>query len=564
MFKVQKLIDISLLPAEPDEWLTDAEAGIDYLVSQFGEEETILYTNAGCSFIHSILAPREQVSPPDHDDLLRAMLMPDSTWAINYVTGGGEADRVYLAPPHDSPGCRSLAGCEALISRRWFDSVDKGKSRTELSQKLVHALDLYWLDEQNAFCKLDENGDIEPIIRVIDLEPKTGEASDILVTIKAAELARYMAVTNMALVQKFDFTRYKPGAFVGWANPGEYRTRGADLFYNTSAQAGASYANGIIISRTKLTLDDLAREFRSKWDQSDKQYAIFKAHDHKNRRMAEISCAPSALASYFEPDSPLPFQITPAFFKPDVLQRYKADPEKYKLEHRSIYSRAGWSLKTFDINDAGQVHTYLHYLGDLPYSEQLYWQAFNEWPKAPISKRAFQTDIQGEWTDIPDPLVELLQEVRELDRQKTDWWAPRGDGLRQKMHYPVTTSPDEWAEAILILDQLLVEGIVQNAVRVRLDRLARHYEKDWASLKLAQELLVAQGFSLSDAADALEPLRRLHFLRTKVKGHSAEAQRQQLITQARTDHGSLKDHFLQLAFDCQEAFGRVRTALERT
>src|SRR5690606_30739492 len=124
--------------------------------------------------------------------------------------------------------------------------------------------------------------------------------------------------------------------------------------------------------------------------------------------------------------------------------------------------------------------------------------------------------------------------------------------------YPVTTSPDEWAEAILILDQLLVEGIVQNAVRVRLDRLGRHYEKDWASLKLAQELLVAQGFSLSDATDALEPLRRLHFLRTKVKGHSAEAQRQQLITQARADHGSLKDHFLQLAFDCQEAFGGVR------
>jgi hypothetical protein len=33
---------------------------------------------------------------------------------------------------------------------------------------------------------------------------------------------------------------------------------------------------------------------------------------------------------------------------------------------------------TFDINDEGQVHTYLRYLRDLPYKGQLYWKAFNE------------------------------------------------------------------------------------------------------------------------------------------------------------------------------------------
>jgi hypothetical protein len=76
--------------------------------------------------------------------------------------------------------------------------------------------------------------------------------------------------------------------------------------------------------------------------------------------------------------------------------------------------------------------------------------------------------------------------------------------------------------------------------------------------------MIAQGFTASDATDAMEPLRRLHLLRSKVKGHAAEAQRQQLIKQARTEHESLKEHFEQLAFDCQTAFEKACSSLSRT
>ena len=54
------------------------------------------------------------------------------------------------------------------------------------------------------------------------------------------------------------------------------------------------------------------------------------AHDRKHDRIAEISCAPSALANYFT-ESDLPFEITPAFFHPEVLLKYKMDREKYWL-----------------------------------------------------------------------------------------------------------------------------------------------------------------------------------------------------------------------------------------
>ena len=136
----------------------------------------------------------------------------------------------YLAPPFDAFNGRALVGGEKLVVRRRFESVDKGKTRTEVSQKLVHALNLYWLDEESAYCRLDENGDIEPVLRVIDLERHTEGNAGLLVTIKARDLARYMVVTNSVLVTKFDFTRVVPSAFSGWAPNGRYKEGGGDLF----------------------------------------------------------------------------------------------------------------------------------------------------------------------------------------------------------------------------------------------------------------------------------------------------------------------------------------------
>ena len=108
------------------------------------------------------------------------------------------------------------------------------------------------------------------------------------------------------------------------------------------------------------------------------------AHDWKNKVVKEISSAPGATANYFT-QSDLPFELSPAFFRPEVLSKYKADSEKYQLHERTISCRGTWSLQSYDINEAGQVHTYLVYLRHLPYEEQLHWKAHNEAPKGTIS-----------------------------------------------------------------------------------------------------------------------------------------------------------------------------------
>lgn len=252
--------------------------------------------------------------------------------------------------------------------------------------------------------------------------------------------------------------------------------------------------------------------------------------------------------------------MSPAFFKPEVLVKYKTDSEKYRLLGRSISCRGAWSLQTYDINDAGQVHTYLVYLRHLPYEEQLYWKSYNEPPKAAISKRAFTTDFEGTWHLEYDPLDSLMQIVGDLNRDQVPWWTLRSEKVREQLHYPVTTSADEWATEILNLDQLLVEGFETKRLRNKAQCLGRKPEVSFGSLRLLEECLMGLGFADEDAKRLGAPLREVHELRSKVKGHASGKDGAALKKQILKDHGSYKEHFRALCQRCDESMRSIREA----
>lgn len=558
MFKLDEFLRVVVPPADQNLlWMQGASSAVEYLVSNAQSNQVILFTNAGQSFVQTALVPLPNVTPPDGDELQHAYLNLCDQWAINYVTGGGEPDKIYLASPINRFGCKSFDGGQQLVFRRQFLGVDKGAPRTEIAQPLVQALDLYWLDERSAYCRLNEDGDVEPIIRLDDLSTKIRGTGSMLVTIEAEQLHRYMAVTDMALIVKFDFTRYRTGAFNGWGDGIREQIEEDDLYYHRGIETDASFANGVIILRPSLTKEKLIEKAKRSWNDPDKQYAIFKALDWKNQKLAEVSCAPTALASYFEKDSPLPFQVTPAFFKAEVLQKYKADPDKYTLDNRSIHARGGWYLKSYDVNEAGQIHAYLYDLANLPYTEQLYWQSFNEWPKGGISERAHQTDIQGKFSTVRDPLDALKSAVSRLDDLKPKWWQPRGEGSLSMLHYPVTASSEEWSNALLFLDQFVVEGFVTKELRAKLEIAGRIVDKQWGTLRLLQDCLVLAGLEEAQAIAVIEPLKRTHALRSVVKGHLAESKKQAEIKKAYSDHGSLAAHFRKLTEDVRRSFNQI-------
>jgi hypothetical protein len=538
------------------DWLLDAEGAIDFLLENANRDEIVIYASAGAVLIHGVLAPTAQVTPADHDDLLRAYVMPEDSWCIQKSWGGGEGHRIYLEPPLSHPGCTSLAGGEKLVFRRSFTGVAEVRWPLELSQKLVHSLGVYWVEERSAFCRLDNKGDIEDVIRVIWLKNANAESNAVVVTILIKELATYMALADMSLVLKFDFTRTDPKAFIGWDQQSQATNKSApDLFYSSGSSANASYTSGCMILRPAVTVEQLAQEWKEEEDPKNKQYATFKILDWKNERQIETSCAPEFLSNYFEKErTDKPFEISPTFFRPEVLMRFKSDPEKFDLTDRTIGCRNAWYLKTYDINEVGQVHTYIGYLANLPYEEQLYWQSFNEWPKGPISKRAYENDFEGQFSSEYDPLHMIKYKIRQLDEKSPDWWKARGDTLLDAARYPATDSTSEWGDEILALDQLLVEGFLSKSLRHLAEAAGRTLDKQWQSIRLLQDLLEARGLTLEEARTVMEPLAILHALRSKLKGHGAPAERMAAAKRARTEHGTLRAHFTALAAGCDQAF----------
>ena len=555
---LQSLIDLARMPdTDGGNWLENAEQSVRFLTrSCKANEEIVLYASGPHLLVHAVLVPRAAVDPPDHDDIARVQISADETWCIQQSYGGGQGHRVYLEPPLRYLGSRKLVGGEKLIFLRRFEGVKAYCPIIEISQKLVHALGLYYMDERRAYCRLDNHGDLENVITIFDDEHTDPWQRVRAVTIRGHDLATYMALSNTALVMKFDVTRYDPDTFSSWDGQDEQIYPGKDIHYRYCVIPNhASYANGHIVLHTKLTKNDLIKEWEAEEDTSTKQYASFKIFDGKNNSLVETSCGPDHIVTYFT-ESDLPWGISPAFFQPEVLHKYKLDPEKYTINDRSISCRGAWHLQTYDINEAGQVHTYICYLAKLPYEEQLYWKSFNEWPKSNISRRAYQTDILGKFSTEDDPLAELKAQVQSLDSDPPDWWRPRGEALVEKVLGPATDTIEEWGNEILALDHLVVEGFDNKGLRSIITANDRAFEKEWGSLKLLEVVLSLTGHTEEQAKELVAPLKELHGLRNPAKAHGDPKGRQVAVASARKAHRTLRKHFQDLA-------GRVRNSIKQ-
>jgi hypothetical protein len=538
-----------------DNWILQVDTPV-FLKDNASAEETIIRLSADHTFFQAIVVPEADVDAADHKELREWDLMHDR-WGLNY--SWSEPGTIWLEAPFESDRIKPYRNAEPLTVHRTFEGYEKDKSYFEILQKLTHSFDLHYVPHLKAWCRLDGNGDIEPVVKHYSLPEAKSGYGGYIITIKRDVLDTFLLAGKYKAVCAFDFTRTDFGSFNGWDNTreeSEVDTEG--LIYRLTVQPTVgSYLRGVQILEPLMNAEKAISRLRHGGE--PKEYASFIAFDTKNNAVKEISCAPGATANYFT-ESSLPFEVTSAFFRPEVLQRYKADTAKYRVDERSINCRGAWSLKTYDINDAGQVHTYLVYLRDLPFSEQLYWKSFNEKPKGSISKRAFTTDIEGDFFTEYNALQSLLHILKGLDK-KVQWWALKDGSLPSNIHYPATQVADEWAEAILRLDQLVVEGLNTKWLKRCLDALSVTYPASEGSLGLLSRALQANGFDEEQAKSAMAPLRDLHHLRSKVKGHVKGDEAEALRQAALQEHGTYRKHFEVLCESCDASFRRITRAL---
>jgi len=504
------------------EW-SEQSSFFDLLAEQREGTSINLYSssfNHGSLLLQSILVPFKDLDTAKPEDMMNWGTMHDS-WSCGLVYGGGEPPHLESSEPLFDIQPEAFGHGQQLVFGRSFDGRTENKHYYEVAQFLTHAHDLHWTPERRAWCRFDENGDVEDVIKWTEQAGRAGYGTAVCIAIDREIMEMQMSATETALVQLFDVTSVANN-FSGWHEYNADSAENQELnLYFRSHQEGAngSWVRGVQIIKPRLSSEEYGKYLYDK-HREPKQYAAFTIQDVKNKRIAEVSCAPDAMASYFDNDSNLPFQISPVFFNAAVLDKYKADPEKYSLEYRSVSCRNAWRLKTYDVNSAGQVHTYITYLGDLPYSEQLYWRSFNERPKAPISQRAFTTDIQGEWSDHPDPLLDLQASLTDLHTSGVKWFTLREPDLVNQLHYPLTASAKAWGDTLITLTKLVVEGLEKRYFEELAKSKGVKGDPKWGSINWVKEAMKSSGTSDEVLNEVILPLRTVQELRTKLTAHS--------------------------------------------
>jgi hypothetical protein len=475
--------------------------------------------------------------------------------SCSLVTGGGQPARVEMFHPWRERQPAPLIGAVQLVFARAFDARLGERTYFELSQELALAHGLHWLEEKQAWCRFDQNGEVLAVAGVERAGNDEHGASAHLVWVDYDLLQRHMSASGKSLVQMFDAIPI-PAGLPALEHPDgeEVCNLKAGLIYRCGMSGAGGYARGVYFMGPDQTAQERGMA-EALGDDAPKEYETFTILDWKNGKVVECSCSPEAQASYFQKDSPLPFQTSPVFFRPDVLDRYKADPDKYQLRHRSITCRHAWSLQSYDVNAAGQVHTYIRYLGYLPIAEQRYWKAFNEAPKGSVSGRSFKTDFEGSWDVEPDNLDALKSTLRELSRSNHIWFQLKQPSLVEQLHYPLTASNKIWDDTLIDMNKVINESLVKDELKKIAVTAGAKGDPMMGSIKWLREALIAEGTDVDQADALVKPLSDLQFFRTRFSAHAGGAGAAQVRQNLLKEHGTPRQHIDSLA-------GRLGAALK--
>lgn len=536
---IRQLDQLPSDPNEYDQWITAADH-LCFMDDNANSDEIIIFANGAFTYIDTILVPRTWLARSTPEDT-ESMTFSSYSSIAGYVWGGGRNNVRVERGVHLQQNSKQV-GTQLVFCRTFEGWEGKGQRYIEVNQEFTHIAEVHWRPEKHAYCRYDSRGDLEASISVT---VENSIDTLMLVTIKWGELEKYLAATDSVLIRRFDFTLLRHDQFNGWPDTAPSRVDAPnEIFYRQLVCPGhAAYTAGRQLIRPRRNQKTIHDEIKGiKTTPKNKAYVKFTAIDWRNNIVTEISTDPKATSNYFEAkDNSLPFELSPAFFRPEVLSKYKMDRDKYIFRDRDLYCRTAWRLKGIETNEAGQVHAYICDLRNLPYEEQLHWLSYNERPKASISQRAITNDFEGKWIDSAGSLNDLLYLLREWRDKKITWWAVSDEKLFERVTVPLSTSRDEWAEAIMDLAKLVVEGFRVKPIRTKLDEASVPYNSDERSISLLEKLL---NHNLpSNNSQKLYGLRAVQLLRSKVKGHVTGSEGEHLTEQALQEHETFSNHF---------------------
>ena len=180
---------------------------------------------------------------------------PYSTWGLTI-----SSDDAWIEGPLAGSGSKTLSEGEQIVFGRSFEGDKTTKLYYELEQKISHVLDIHYISDRNAWCRLNQFGDIEEVAKITELKDLPNNESGIIITIKRDILGEYTSVSEFSLCRMFDFMRYKTSNFSGWGHGNEPVGFGNenDIFGKLVVVNGyGSYSRGIQVRNISVPKNEV-------------------------------------------------------------------------------------------------------------------------------------------------------------------------------------------------------------------------------------------------------------------------------------------------------------------
>jgi len=223
-------------------------------ILETGSGEIPLCCSFKANFIYSVFIPSNKLISGYVEDLLNWQILPGDSWGFGYRLNKRNKPKPFIDKPFSSNHSKILEKAQPVTYLRYFEGKGEKKGYVEVSQFLTHLHDLHFMEERQAYCKLNKDGDIEDVIKII--YPQVG---GYLTTINLDVLDFHLFLNSAVLVRFFDRVVYDKE--VGFDQSHQEKSYFSDetneiyarkgILYNQNSIATSSWIRGFQIIRNK-------------------------------------------------------------------------------------------------------------------------------------------------------------------------------------------------------------------------------------------------------------------------------------------------------------------------
>jgi hypothetical protein len=445
------------------------------------------------------------------------------------------------------------AGIEPLVLVRLFD--DHRPNGIELLEEFRLFHDLTFDVHTNTYVKVDDAGREHIVARV----------SDNHVEMQTYPLRQFLAIKNMHLSIGIDSRVYSTLPLDEIAGDDRRREVHSDTISHLLCVNDCDFKEGArTFSRVigKRLVAALPKEQSGVWPYvKDKPYEEFIIGRDADGSERQFTCDPERLANFFGANPRAPQQITPVFFRPDVLTKYYAQPGKYAVDDGELRCGSLWALR-MDNNQADRIIVFLCDLGHLPHDEQKYWRSFNTAPSGGMSDVHIKRSFLAEFTAASRADLVFKQSFETL---QTEWLARFGWPLflpllpADRHHFvalriPMTNEQSEFDGLVLSLTKILNDSINEK-------QLVASGVLDDATASIGKLEVFLKQQNLPNVSAHIKFLRDLQSLRSTGVGHRKGSKYDKAAAAVGIGAKPLAHVFARLLEQASAFLGELRTHL---